>query len=150
MGMNDAGFCLEATQGSSFVTHRSHTKTARCVPCHQQGLEAKRRGSEHATEISVSHWGLVIPAKVFSQPLNWRTACRAPGCLLNSVLPHRQVCREKRRKLISKTGRPLEKKSMYSEKNAHRPLWCNAGEINGFLQRVFLQKFTKSAGKLWH
>jgi len=68
--------------------------------------------------------------------------------LLNSALPLRQVCREKRSKLISKTGRHLEKESIYLEKNPHQPLWCNASGINGVLQRVFLQKATKSAGKL--
>lgn len=134
----------------------SHLAQRKCTvyPAINKGWAASGVGlstAEPAGEGAVSHWASVIPAEesVFSQLLNWRTVCSAQGCLLNSALPHRQVCREKRRKLISNTGRHLGKKSTFG-KNPHRPLWYNAGEINGFLQKVFLQKFTKSAGKLWH
>lgn len=108
--MNEAGFCLEPTQGSSVV--RSYT----VHPAVKKGWNTSGMGlsiARPAAEGSVSHRDPAIPAKVprcFFHLPNWRTACSAQGCWLNSALSHRQVCREKKGKLISKTGKHLEKK----------------------------------------
>lgn len=112
MGANDAGFCLEATQGRRIV--RSRTKTMHGASCHPKGLDHKQLSlstAEPAVEGPASHRGSVIAAKESQHfsAAELKSGCTAQGCLLNSAFSHRQICRGKGEKLISKTGRYLGK-----------------------------------------